>query len=273
MHRDPEPPSPQRVLRNPAWGLVAFCALAFGTTWALYAVGTRVEGWAGGVLRLASGFGPTVAALALVLTTMGGAGLRRWLRGLCRWRLRWRWYVGPLLAPPLILAAGVLAHRAFGGRTGTSEHDPALWWMIPAILAVVLVVGGPIGEEFGWRGYALPRLQRLMGPVPASLLLGLVWGLWHLPRMIDPTAVQHQVPWWIFLGQVLVTSVFHTWLLNSTTSVVPVLALHASFNTSVGLLPVIPATVGSSAPAVISLGIATIAAAALVIHTRGKLGT
>lgn len=273
MHRDPRLPSRPQLIRDPAYGLVAFCALAFASTWALYAAGTRAEGWAGEMLRLASGFGPTAAALALVLTTHGGAGLRRWLRRLRRWRLHWSWYAGPLVAPPFILAAGVLAHRAFGGRTGTSEHDPAMWWMIPVVFAVVLVVGGPIGEEFGWRGYALPRLQRLMGPVPASLLLGLVWGLWHLPRMLDPAAVQHLVPWWIFLGQVLVTSVFYTWLLNSTASVVPVLALHASFNTSAGLLPVIPATAGSSAPAVISLGIATIGATALIIHTRGRLGT
>jgi uncharacterized protein len=260
-------------IRSAVSGLVAFCTLAFGFTWALYFASARTDGRPGEILRLASGFGPTVAALALVYTGHGRAGLRRWLRRLLQFKLHWFWYAGPLVAPPLCLAAGVLVHRLFGGRTGTSEHDPAMWWMIPVVFVVVLLAGGPIGEEFGWRGYALPRLQALLGPVSASLLLGLVWGLWHLPRMVDPAAVQHLVPWWIFLGQVLVTSVFYTWLLNRTASVIPALMLHASFNTSAGLLPVIPATIGSTAPAVISLGIATITAIALIVHTRGRLGT
>lgn len=271
MQRDPviTPPRPRA---RQASGLAVFFTAAFASTWALYLAGTGVDGWAGEMLRVASGFGPTGAALVLVLASRGGAGLRRWLRVLCRWRLRWGWYIGPLLVPPLVLGAGVLAHRALGGQTGPSTHDPSLWWMIPVVFAIVLVAGGPVGEELGWRGYALPQLQPMLGPVGASLLLGLLWGLWHLPRMLDPTAVQNLVPWWIFLGQVVVSSVFHTWLFNSTTSVIPCLVLHASINTSVGLLPVIPATVGSSGPAVIALGIATIGATALIVCTKGRLG-
>lgn len=254
-------------------GLVAFFALAFAYTWVVYQAGSHADGRVGEMLHVASGFGPSAAAVVLVLKSHGGAGVRRWVRLLCRWRLRWGWYAGPLLIPPLILASGVLAHKALGGQAGPSENDPSLWWTIPVIFVVVLLVGGPLGEEFGWRGYALPRLQRVMGPVTASLLLGVVWGLWHLPRMLDPTAVQSLVPWWIFLGQVIVSSVFHAWLFNSTASVVPNLLLHASINTSVGLFPVIPATVGSSGPAAISLGIATIAAIILIARTRGRLGT
>lgn len=271
--RDQSSTPPRQEARDLSTSVAVFLALAFASTWALYAASTHADGWAGELLRIASGFGPTGAALVLVLARLGGAGLRRWARLLCRWKLRWCWYVGPLLVPPLVLASGVLAHRALGGQTGPSEHDPALWWTIPLIFTIVLVAGGPIGEEFGWRGYALPRLQRLVGPVVASLLLGLVWGLWHLPRMIDPTAVQSLIPWWIFLGQVIVSSVFHAWLFNRAASVVPCLVLHASLNTSVGLLPVIPSTAGSSGPAVIALGIATAGATALIIHTRGRLGT
>jgi membrane protease YdiL (CAAX protease family) len=247
--------------------------LAFGFTWVLYLAGGQIEGPAAEVLRTASAFGPSLAALVLVLAARGRAGLWQWVRALCRWRLRWWWHVGTLAAPPAVLGVGVLVHRALGGQPGTSEHDPRMWWMIPVVFVIVLVVGGPLGEEFGWRGYALPRLQQVMGPVAASLLLGVLWGMWHLPRMVDPTSVQYLVPWWIFLGQVVVMSVFYTWLLNRTASVVPALTLHASFNTSVGLLPVLPDATGSVLPALVSLGIATVGAAALILRTRGRLGT
>lgn len=272
MDRDPGTARWRRLVRGPTSQLVAFCTLAFGCTWALYLASTRIDGAAAEVLRTASAFGPTAAALVLVLVVRRRDGLRRWLRAQFRWRVHWAWYVGPLAAPPLVLAAGVIVHRALGGRPGTTEHDPALWWMIPVVYVVVLLVGGPAGEELGWRGYALPRLQEMTGPVPASLLLGLVWGLWHLPRMVDPDSVQHLVPWWIFLGQVLVTSVFYTWLVNRSASVLPALVLHTSFNTSVGLLPVLPGAVGSVAPSVIALGLATLGAAALILRTHGELG-
>lgn len=81
-----------------------------------------------------------------------------------------------------------------------------------------------------------------------------------------------QGPWWHFFGQVTVTSVVYTWLVNHSTSVVPALILHTSFNTSVGLLPVMPTSADSAAPAVIALGVATVIAAALLISTGGRLG-
>jgi uncharacterized protein len=147
-----------------------------------------------------------------------------------------------------------------------------MWWAIPLIFGVVLVAGGPLGEELGWRGFALPRAQQVMSPVSATLLVALVWALWHLPRLTDPGSVQHGVPWSLFLGQILVTSVFYTWLVNRSESLVPTLLLHASFNTSVGLLPVLPSPTAPAGHAVISLAVATLAAATLLVRTRGDLG-
>lgn len=143
---------------------------------------------------------------------------------------------------------------------------------IPLIFGVVLALGGPLGEELGWRGFALPRLQRGWGPVEATLLVAVVWGLWHLPRLLDPAAVQHGVPWPLFLGQLVVMSFFYTWLVNRTRSLVPALLLHASFNTSAGLLPVLPSASAPAGPAVISLAMAAVAALILVVRTRGSLG-
>jgi len=159
-----------------------------------------------------------------------------------------------------------------GGRLGSTENDPGMWWAIPLIFGVVLVAGGPLGEELGWRGFALHGTQRLVGPMAATLLIGAVWALWHLPWLTDPNSVQYEVPWPLFVCQIMVTSVFYTWLVNRTASLVPALLLHASFNTSVGLMPVLPSSTGPLGPALISLALGAIGAAILMARTRGRLG-
>ena len=84
-------------------------------------------------------------------------------------------------------------------------------------------------------------------------MIGAVWALWHLPWLRDPSSVQYEVPWPLFAGQIMVTSVFYTWLVNRTASLVPALLLHASFNTSVGLVPILPPSTAPLGPAAISL--------------------
>lgn len=147
-----------------------------------------------------------------------------------------------------------------------------MWWAVPLIFAVVLVAGGPLGEELGWRGFALQRAQQTMRPVVATALVAAMWTVWHLPQLTTPGSIQYEVPWPVFVGQILVTSVFYTWIVNRTGSLVPAVLLHASFNTSVGLLPVLPSTANPVGPAVISLVLGATAAAVLLARTRGDLG-
>ncbi len=252
--------------------LSAFVLLAFAISWTLYLSAPSEGGPLAQGMRMLATFGPSLAAVGVVAVGSGSAGVRRLLAPLARWRIGWRWYVGSLLGPPLVMGAGVGLYLLTGGTLGPPENDPGMWWAIPLIFGVVLVVGGPLGEELGWRGLALPRAQRIIAPLPATVLVAVVWAVWHLPQMRDPGSVQYAVPWPIFVAQILVTSVFYTWLVNRTHSLVPAVLLHASFNTSVGLLPVLPSASTPVGPAVISLTLAAVAALALTVRTRGRLG-
>jgi membrane protease YdiL (CAAX protease family) len=137
-----------------------------------------------------------------------------------------------------LLAAGL--HVALGGDIATSPASGHLL-MTVVNLPLVLLLGGPLGEEFGWRGYALPVLQDRLGWRVASLGLGLVWGVWHLPLFfIDGTAQAH-IPLALFLLSVVAMSVVFAWLVNRTAgSVVAALLFHTAINFWPSVVPVLP---------------------------------
>ena len=119
----------------------------------------------------------------------------------------------------------------------------------------MLVRGGPMGEELGWRGFALPRLQQHRNALDASIFLGLIWGLWHLPLYFVPGTGQSEMlgtgtsPAFAiggFLGWTIGLSVLFTWLFNQTGgSLIVVIRFH----TAVNLAAFLPAAVGSGGAA------------------------
>ena len=169
----------------------AFLALAFGFSWIIWLAGW----WAAGqpnsltatpmiIALYAGSCGP---GLAGALLSAREGRLREWAAGFLRWRMGWAGIAA--IALPLPLA--VLGFTAALGYTPVPmEGVPPLMSYLTLFPAVVLngvvtaVLGaGPLGEEGGWRGYLLPCLLDRLGEVPASLLLGVIWSLWHLPIM------------------------------------------------------------------------------------------
>lgn len=141
-----------------------------------------------------------------------------------------------------------------------------------AALAAIVVVGGPLGEEFGWRGYAGPVLQDRLGWRAASLGLGLglVWGVWHLPLFfIDGTAQAH-IPPALYLLRVVAMSIVFAWLANRTAgNVVAALVLHTAINFWPSVVPVLPTEAGYRAYAFV---VATLAVQALMaLLTSGPM--
>ena len=109
-------------------------------------------------------------------------------------------------------------------------RNPAL---IPVVFFQILLVGGALGEEFGWRGYALGRLQKLFSPFWATLILGLVWSLWHLPLFFVEGTTQAAIPIWQFVFQTMVLAFYYTWIYNKTKgNLFLMILLHAVSNTS-----------------------------------------
>ena len=127
---------------------------------------------------------------------------------------------------------------------------------LQSFLLTAVIFGGQ--EEPGWRGFALPRLQSQRSPMVATLILGLGWGIWHIP-LYGPTGFV--VP--------LVLAFFYTWLYNKTNSILLCILLHASFTPAQDHLLL---TADSPIVDAVLLGTYVVAAAAVIVATRGRLG-
>jgi uncharacterized protein len=239
--------------------VVAYVALAYTLSWLTWL--PALLGVGGIALIILGGLGPLVAAL--VVTRYAGFSFRAWALQIVRWRVPVGYYLYALGLPPLLygLIDVVLALLGY-------DIDPALLLeRVPAYLGTlvfVAVVGGGL-EEPGWRGFALPHLQRRYTPVVATLILGLVWGVWHVP-LYGPLGFV--VP--------LVLAFFYTWLYNRTGSVLLCILLHASFTPAQDHLVLLPDAVVEAEPLgtidFVIFGTYVAAALLLVGMTRGRLG-
>ena len=242
-----------------------FCVVAVGAGWALTLLLLAVTPDQQASLLLHAlmvypiSYAPAGAAL-LALRLEGDPGARAAFWGRLRaWRRPWRWYLLALGLPPAVYLAGVGAAAALGGQV---PFHPAL------LLALVYFLPANFGEEVGWRGYALPRLQARYGPLPASLLVGALWALFHLPASLT----QAPIYFGILTALLLATSVLMTWVFNRTAGSVPVVAVvHASMDTMTLVTPL-----GETGTPVVAYALVAAAmglvAGALVVRTGRGLG-
>lgn len=170
----------------PGTAIAPFLLITFGIAWGILALYIFWPGPMGGLFGDISGYhplfilavwAPAIAAFILILHDGGWAGLRRFLSRILLWRCHPAWY-GFLVALPLMFYAG----SAVKGNLFT---DPLPFTSGTALLSAIAMtfILGPV-EELGWRGLALPILQRRLAPIGAALLLGVVWGVWHLPAFL-----------------------------------------------------------------------------------------
>jgi membrane protease YdiL (CAAX protease family) len=177
-------------------------------------------------------FGPMVAAVAITAQEGGRAGLRSLLSRVVRWRVAPFWYGVALLGPIVLQLIAMALHVLLGGQ----PPDPlAMIGGLPTmlVLTVYMLIQVGIGEEIGWRGYALPKLQAAYSAFISSVILGVIWTLWHLPVFFNPSTGYSITPFWVFLVFLLPVSILITWIFNSTGgSVLMVMILHAVLNAS-----------------------------------------
>ena len=207
--------------------LMMFFALAYILSWAV---------WPLMLLNPTStpmvAFGPGLAALIVAAVVAGRQGIGVLVKQLGHWRVHPLWYVIAILGPFVmtsLAAASVVA-------TGAPSPD---WWvytdwpgLLVTLASTIVMVG--IFEELGWRGFALPRMQRDRTALWAAIVLGVIWSLWHLPELISNPTEREAVP---FLIAVLAWSVVLTWIYNSTRgSLLIVILFHAAINTALRFL-------------------------------------
>jgi membrane protease YdiL (CAAX protease family) len=218
--------------------LAVFLILAFALSWAIWPF-VLLDPESEAMLP----FGPIIAVFIVLALTRGWAGVRDLLRSIVRWRVGLQWYAVALLIPVAILLVALYLVALFGGPSPTAA-DFAGWYTLPLVFLSTTLVGGPLFEEPGWRGFLLPRLQSNYTPLVASLIVGVIWASWHLPLLIsDPTG---QRPPLQFFVLVVAQSAVFTWVYNSTRgSVLLVILMHGSFNTIIKFLG--PTLMGSAA--------------------------
>jgi len=134
---------------------------------------------------------------------------------------------------------GPLAFALVYGALGNPVPGLQPGWTLPLILGqlVFQLFSGPLAEEAGWRGFALPRLQEKYNALVSSLILGVIWCCWHIPLFFLPGASQQSIPFPIYLMLVVTLGVYFTWLYNNTRGslIITVLA-HFCFNLSGGFI-------------------------------------
>ncbi len=268
--------------------LASYFLLALGLTW-IYEVPMfgllhlSLFIWGG----IAIGFiGPTASAFIMTALIDGKSGVHHLLRRCVLWRVGLPWYLVALLGIPAIMVVGAIllfgaaAALPFGPTAGLYVEGYALGFIGEGL------INTPLTEEPGWRGFALPRLEQGYGPLVGSLMLGVLWSLWHLPLFLFIPGfhgartgfVGILLPFAAFLVGLTAFTVIMTWVFNNSRgSVLLAILLHTSLNTTWGMLTspiwgwltaIRPANVNTQLGFYLSF---IAAALVIIVATRGRL--
>ena len=245
---------------------MAFFVLTFAFTWLWWGLVyiLNLSMTTGYVPFLIGASGPTI--MAFVVSAVGGGkpAVKALWKRITYWRVGINWYLAALFIPALIVLGGIGLNILFGGALPDFKLLSAQWFLIPIALITGMLLGGPLEEEFGWRGFALVKLQQKYNALTASLIVGVIWGLWHLPAFLIPWSTQHNLPVILFLLHDLALAVLFTWIFNNTGgSVFMSMLAHAAFNLTITVLPVLPSAAGSPLP--LAYAIALLYVAALIV--------
>jgi membrane protease YdiL (CAAX protease family) len=270
--------------------VLSFFSLAFGLSWFLWMpyilsdhglglepdikipggpLGSQLIGMLPGAY-----VGPLGAAFVVTTITEGREGLRRWSHRLTHWRVGWKWFFAVLLSVPAVILIAPLAMPKTWGHLSTPSVMVVVVY-IPLLIMQFLTTA--TAEEPGWRDFALPRLQDRFGPLLGTVVLGVLWGAWHLPLFLTewggPDVTWHTPV--LFVVGCVPMSLVMTWVFNRTRQSVPlVMLLHAGINTTYSLvMPEVYTNLTNNTDVAIGQLIASAAVSAvLIIVTKGRLG-
>lgn len=259
--------------------LLAYFLLTFFVTWSVWfaALGVAAPGnmglfGGGGPVFLLGVFAPALVALAFTAQAEGRAGVMRLLARIGRWHVPARWYVVAIGYFAVIKLAAALVHRIVTHEWPPFGDTPVALMM----MGIAVSTWAQAGEEVGWRGYALPRLAQYIGLGGASLVLGVVWAVWHLPLFVLPDSGSTGQSFPAYLLQVMAMSVvlaFLYWKTNG--SLLLAMVMHASVNNTTGIVPaaiggaIVPIAFGGSLVAWATVALSWVIATPLLVRMRG----
>lgn len=227
-------------MNKPDKPLILFFVLAFILAWLLMSLpvaqnyGLLAEELPLDFLLILGSWMPNIAAfivLGLIIKRKGG--IKALFKGWLKWRMHPGWYL-MALTPVLFGFITIFIFQWIYGYSPSTElfADPA---ELMALL-VLITITGAMGEELGWRGFALPRLQLRMNALSASILLGIIWALWHVPLWLAGLGFE-AIPYWAYLLIGVSFSIMVTAACNSSGGSLLIATLfHLFLNVSVNML-------------------------------------
>jgi len=250
--------------------LISFYVLTYAVSWLLWAplviFGDRVPGPLAFILLLLGSLVPSTMGVLFVALLRGRSGVRTLLGRLLHARIGLRWYLAVValtMLAPLAVGMSIL----MGGDTPVVDNTV---FGVLFLFAFMIFPGSALGEELGWRGFVLPRMQARHSALKASLLIGILWGPWHLPLWLTGSE-GHPISLYVpFVVAVVASSVFYTWLYNNTGgSLLIVVLYHAASNLPITVLIDDGLGLGSGGaqPFLIYVALIVVAAVIVVIAT------
>lgn len=188
------------------------------------------------MLFLLGAYAPSIVALLLTFYLEGKAGVKNLLKRLVMWRVGFSWTLLALVIGPIIYTLAVVLYAGSGGFLGAVNVGLLPWIPVVFLFSVLL---GPLAEELGWRGFVLPCLDAKNKFISSSVIIGLIWGAWHIPLFwavigtsVSGFPVSIQSVGLFFLAAIG-TSFFYVWMFNKTMgSVFIAVLIHLSWNGS-----------------------------------------
>ncbi len=257
--------------------IITFFVLAYALSWSIESpfvfLGdsvTPTHGLGLILLILASNV-PSFLGIVLTAIVLGRGSLRKLLGRLLPWRVNPIWYLVVFLGP-VALTAGVVGLNALMGGPALSVGMPLVGAAI--FLGFSIFPGSALGEEIGWRGYVLPRLQSRMSALSASLILAPIWALWHMPLWLagwlQGAPLKTPLIYAGFVVSAFAMSVVLTWVYNSTGgSLLMVVLLHATVNLPI-TLSIDELGSRATVPVLLYFGLMVVAAIVVVIVAGPK---
>jgi membrane protease YdiL (CAAX protease family) len=231
------------------WSSVwVYFAVAYSVSWlieiALALSGVDMKAASGPVLLSLAAAGPAIAAIGLTYLTQDKMGRRDyWQRIIDIRRISAGWYLVIFLLPASLFGLAALLDVLSGGSGGTFGKQVGQFSAIPFYLIITLFLA-PFLEELGWRGYALDRLQWRWSALVSSLVLGILWALWHLPIFFIKGTYQYSIgvgslAFWTYMISIVPLTLFFTWIFNNNgRSTLSAILLHVMFNTTAELFSI-----------------------------------
>jgi membrane protease YdiL (CAAX protease family) len=270
------------IKRHP---VTAFFVIAFLGTWMLF-VPILLSSRGLGLINIPDGLGfalfilstyagPFVGAWVVTRVIDGREGVRQWFKRMLQWRVGWLWYVVVLVGFPLVfgLAATILESRSAVEAAQLNAGSFIAGYLVTLVIGFFAPT---LGEEAGWRGFALTRLQVARGPLMATRIVSVIHAFWHLPAHFIKGAITStgEFDLTLFVANslaIIAGSFVWTWLFNDAAgSIFFATLVHAASNAMSGHLP---AFLNLQDPNPwFAFGVSAIVAVLVIVLTRGRLG-